>query len=84
MKESDILERSFLQQLRRAAENMAAGKLNPSWQRAYSDLANAADRLDAMQARCTAQQTWSDGSPVPLEIGTEAGWADEDLQHQTC
>lgn len=52
MKETDIIERSFLQTLRSAAQGMASGNLNPLWVRAYLDLADAADRLDAMQARC--------------------------------
>lgn len=77
MKETDIIERPFLQQLRDAANGMASGNLNPDWVRAYHSLADAADRLDAMQARCTIPETrWGDGSPTPLEIGKECGWAE--------
>lgn len=63
MKDTDILERSFLQQLRRAAEGMASGNLNPAWARAYLTLADAADRLDAMQSRC--------------EVPVQGGWQPE-------
>lgn len=74
MKETDIIERSFLQQLRSAAEGMASGNLNPAWARAYLNLADAADRLDAMQARC--------------EIPPQGGWRTEPLTEdcpvQTC
>ena len=47
-----ITERSFMQELRDTAKGMAIGNLNPDWVRAYEALADAADRLDAMQARC--------------------------------
>jgi len=72
----NILDREFLIWLRESAESVAQGNLNPSWRRAYLALADAADRLDAMQSRCTIHN-WSDGFPVPLEIGKEAGWASE-------
>ena len=36
-----------------AAAGMAAGNLNPDWARAYLEMADAADRLDAMTARCS-------------------------------
>lgn len=48
-----IGDRGFLQELRDTAAGMAAGNLNPDWVRAYLALADAADRLDAMDARCT-------------------------------
>ena len=69
MKETDIIDRSFLQQLRRAAEGMASGNLNPAWARAYLTLADAADRLDAMQARCEvpAEGGWLPGPPPTEE-----------------
>lgn len=70
MRETEIIERPFLQQLRAAAEGMASGNLNPSWARAYLDLADAADRLDAMQARCEVfEQTFKtppEASPAVL------------------
>ena len=47
-----ITERAFMQELRDTANGMAVGNLNPDWVRAYEALADAADRLDAMQARC--------------------------------
>ncbi len=47
-----ITERLFMQELRDTAIGMCAGNLNPDWVRAYEALADAADRLDAMQARC--------------------------------
>ena len=68
MKQTDINDRSFLQQVRNAAMGMASGNLNPDWVRAYLGLADAADRLDAMQARSTAYETipsWVVKSPPP-------------------
>ncbi len=47
-----ITERHFLQDLRKTAEGMDIGNFNSAWARAYPALADAADRLDAMQARC--------------------------------
>jgi len=47
----DIINRSCLQEIREGANGMANGNLNPDWKRAYENLADAADRLDAMQAR---------------------------------
>ncbi len=47
----DILKRKDLQELREKAIGMSIGNLNPDWKRAYESLAEAADRLDAMQAR---------------------------------
>lgn len=46
-----ITERKFLQQLRETAQGMVCGNMNPDWVRAYESLGDAADRLDAMQAR---------------------------------
>lgn len=65
MKETEIIERAFLQQLRSAALGMASGNLNPLWARAYLALADAADKLDAMQARSTvsAQGNWHECVP---------------------
>lgn len=47
-----ITERTFMQELRDTANGMVAENLNPVWVRAYEALADAADRLDAMHARC--------------------------------
>ena len=73
----NILDREFLIWLRENAQNIAESDINPSWRRAYLALADAADRLDAMQSRCIVPVNWSDGSPVPLEIGKETGWASD-------
>jgi hypothetical protein len=43
--------RQFLQDIRNEASNVAVQTLNPQWRRAWEALADAADRLDAMQAR---------------------------------
>jgi hypothetical protein len=51
MKELPIIEREFLQNLRNSARGMSSSNLNPEWVRAYDALGDAADRLDAMQAR---------------------------------
>jgi hypothetical protein len=69
MKETDIIDRGFLIELRRAAEGMAAGNLNPAWVRAYLALADAADRLDAMISRSSvpAEDIWQPGPPPPTE-----------------
>jgi len=53
MRSVNIIHRPFLQELREEANGMASGNLNPDWTRAYLALADAADRLDAMQARST-------------------------------
>lgn len=46
--------RKELIKIRNRAEKVAAThSLNPSWQRAYYNLAKAADHLDAMIARCS-------------------------------
>lgn len=47
-----ITERSFLQNLRDTAQGMCVANLNENWVRAYHALADAADWLDSMQARC--------------------------------
>jgi len=45
--------REELQLIReRAISHSRVDGLNLSWKRAYEDLANAADHLDAMEARC--------------------------------
>jgi hypothetical protein len=49
-----LSDRSFLQELRDTATGMCVGNLKPDWIRAYQALADAADRLDAMQARALA------------------------------
>lgn len=70
----DLVDRSFLCQLReRAMEMCSTPSLNPQWRRAYEDLAAAADKLDAMEARCSVLESTSGR---PLEIGTEAGLAE--------
>jgi hypothetical protein len=60
-----IIERPYLQELRETAKGMVAGNLNPNWARAYQELADAADRLDAMQARTTVPPVggWKEGPP---------------------
>ena len=55
-----ITDRSFIQELRDTAKGMCTNNLNPDWVRAYEALADAADRLDAMQAR--------------LELAPPGGW----------
>lgn len=63
-----IIERPYLQELRDTAKGMVAGNLNPEWARAYQALADAADRLDAMEARCTLppEGGWKEGPPPPV------------------
>jgi len=58
-----IIDRNYLQELRDTANGMVAGNLNPDWCRAYQALADAADRLDAMQARLGAP--WAPQSEAP-------------------
>ena len=54
--------RSELQELRRRAEEMEACVLNPHWKRAYLNLADALDRVDAMIARTEISEIdWSHG-----------------------
>jgi hypothetical protein len=45
-------EREELQDIRDKAVISAEGVPNNHWQRAYKQLADAADKLDAMMARC--------------------------------
>lgn len=73
MKDTDIIQRSFLIQLRDAARGMATENLNPDWARAYLALADAADRLDAMHARCTVQPQggWNQSVPSAIEPTVE-------------
>ena len=49
-----LCNRDFLQSLRDEARCCSSGACQPGneWARAYMALADAADRLDAMQARC--------------------------------
>ncbi len=44
-------EREELQDIRAKAEENAEAVANNHWKRAYKQLADAADRLDAMEAR---------------------------------
>ena len=60
-----ITDRVFMQELRDTANGMCEGNLNPLWVRAYKDLADAADRLDAMQARCEVPLTGGQNSVAP-------------------
>ena len=60
-----ITERSFMQELRDTANGMTFGNLNPDFVRAYAALADAADRLDAMQARCELTPNASSTPPAP-------------------
>lgn len=49
----DLHDRDFLIALRGQAENEAYCKdIDPTWSRAFLDLADAADHLDGMNARC--------------------------------
>lgn len=48
----NLTDRKELIELREAATLMITGTTNPSWVRAYEKLADAANVLDAMQARC--------------------------------
>ena len=66
MKETDIIKRSFLQEVRNAAMAMTTANLNPDWRRAYVALADAADRLDAMQARAEVPE-YMRGEPFNLD-----------------
>ena len=60
-----IIERSYLQELRDTAKGMCAGNLNQDWVRAYEAIADAADHLDAMQARSQLPPVdgWQEGPP---------------------
>jgi len=49
----DITERKTLQDIRSASESYAIDVPNPHWQHAFTELAMAADRCDAMIARST-------------------------------
>lgn len=46
-----MFTREELIEIRERAESLAREKINPLWQRAYLALADAADKLDAMEAR---------------------------------
>lgn len=80
MRETEIIERSFLQQLRAAAEGMASGNLNPTWARAYLNLADAVDKLDAMQARCEVSQPYCKSPQTYLSGSSDP----ENDSIQTC
>lgn len=47
----EMFSREVLQGIRNDAVKMAESVPNNHWQRAYKQLADAADRLDAMEAR---------------------------------
>lgn len=55
MSNSNITDRRLLQEIRDAAIDRSNLSTNPDWVRAYLALADAADKLDAMQARTTVQ-----------------------------
>ena len=62
-----LLERAFLIDLREEARSMAeTPHMNPDWVHAYQDLAAAADKLDAMQAR-TELAIPEDAAPDPAD-----------------
>lgn len=62
-----MFSRDELIELRKRAEDMAQIEgLNPHWMRAYLQLADAADRLDAMIAR--TQEKENEGEPTSLEV----------------
>lgn len=67
-----ITDRSFLINLRETAVGMATGNLNPQWVRAYLALADAADWLDAMEARCTNAVVENPSHIPPKENGNAA------------
>lgn len=64
--EIDLKNRNCLQAIRELAENAAENVENPFWSNAYADLATAADRLDAMEARCNVMEKYSDGVPQTM------------------
>ena len=57
----------------RAQREASTPGLNPSLATAFGMIGVAADFLDAVMARSEVSQ----GSGVPLEIGTESGWAED-------
>ena len=68
--------RKELIKIRNRAEKVASTDgLNPSWQRAYYNLAKAADHLDAMIARCSVPgyeypDVYTKGKTVQLDALT--------------
>ena len=54
--EIDLKNRNCLQAIRELAEAQADKAENPFWLGAYADLAKAADKLDAMEARCPCEE----------------------------
>lgn len=67
-----IIQRQYLQELRDTAKGMAHGNLNPDWVRAYLDIADAADRLDAMEARCAVTPDGTCKTEVPQDVKQES------------
>lgn len=66
----DLTDREFLINLREACLDAAeVDNLSPSWARAYLSLADAADRLDAMNARITVRVVEAPHKLVPEGIG---------------
>jgi len=49
----NVNDRKFLMELRDRAEGYAEEVPNPHWKHAFNELAMAADRCDAMIARCS-------------------------------
>jgi hypothetical protein len=68
-----INDRSFLQELRDTARAMCSANLNPLWVRAYEALTDAADRLDAMQARSTVAPAGGWEKDPPPNIAAVGG-----------
>lgn len=66
----NITDRSFLQELRDTATGMCTGNLMPDWVSAYEALADAAGRLDAMQARLELHPPggWRTDEPVNVSV----------------
>lgn len=54
--------RDELQNIRKKAVDNAKAVPNNSWQRAYKQLADAADRLDAMEARTEEREIEGDSN----------------------
>ena len=69
-----MIQRYELQRLReRALEEANCPGINLQWKRAYEAFADAADRLDAMVARCTVE---GETSPKLPTYCLTASWTD--------